>query len=59
MPGVLRHEPEIYGTTLKWTEKEISEIRKCLSSSFKHRDPFYINPYIENLNCYDLLREYL
>ena len=51
IPHVFKHEPEIYGTALGWTEKELIEIRGYLRSSFMIQDPRYNNPYIKNLNC--------
>jgi len=59
IPEILKHEPQIFGTAFRWTAKEILEKRKYLVSSFKIKDPRLNNPYILDLNCYDLLREYL
>jgi len=56
IPLILKHEPEIFGTAFNWTEKEIWNIKKYLISDFEIKT--YI-PDIENLNCYDLLREHL
>lgn len=59
IPEVLNNEQEIYGTALGFTNKEILQIRRTLSKNFEPWRPEHDNPVIENLNCYNLLREYL
>jgi len=61
IPDVLKHQPNIYGTALGWTEKEIKDLRGYLQSQFPQKEitPLLNNPYIKNFNCYELLREYL
>lgn len=61
IPEVLKHQPNIYGTAFGWTEKEIEDLRGYLQSKFPQKEiaPLLNNPYIKNINCYELLREYL
>ncbi|MBI5604931.1 MAG: hypothetical protein HY879_16450 [Deltaproteobacteria bacterium] len=59
IPELLTGDQEIYGTAFGMTEKEIDSVRMMLSQNFKNKDPRRNNPRIINMNCYELLREYL
>ena len=55
----LNGDQQIFGTAYGMTEKEIQSIRIKLNRNFTIKDPRLSNPVIKNMNCYDLLREYL
>jgi len=59
IPNLLTGEHEIYGTALGMTAKEIFEVRSLLNQNFKIKNPALTNPIIKNMNCYEILREYL
>ena len=59
IPDLLTGEQKIFGTAYGMTEKEIQSIRMKLNRNFKTKDSRLSNPVIKNMNCYDLLREYL
>jgi hypothetical protein len=59
IPELLTGDQKIYGTAFGMTEKEITSVRKTLSQNFKTKDPRLNNPIIKDINCYELLREYL
>jgi hypothetical protein len=50
IPSVLKHKPIVHGTALGWTGKEMEEKRSYIKCNY---------PALEDVNCYDLLREYL
>ncbi|MFH1081655.1 MAG: hypothetical protein V1766_15575 [Pseudomonadota bacterium] len=52
---------KIYGTAHGMTKKEIEQVRRSLIRNFKSDIPFemFLNPYVEDKNSHDLLREYL
>jgi hypothetical protein len=59
LPKSIQDGQEIYGTAKGYTKKEIEDLRTVLQKGFSHQDLSYNNPYIKNLNSYELLREYL
>lgn len=62
IPGVIAHNPKIYGTALGSTDKEIADIKKKLTvieKNSKHAVSENLNICIEKMNCRELLREYL
>ncbi len=59
IPELLTSAQEIYGTAFGLTEKEIASVRMTLSQNFKTKSSQLKNPRIKNMNCYELLREYL
>ena len=59
IPNLLTDKHQIYGTAFGMTNKEILRVRSQLSQNFKNKDPVLHNPRIKNMNCYEILREYL
>lgn len=55
----LNDDQAIFGTALGFRAKEIKDIRKSITSSFKFKAEGYENPRIKDVNCVTLLREYL
>jgi hypothetical protein len=58
---VLRHKPEVYGTTLGFLEKEIETIRGAIRSGFEYSSVNILleNPRIKDMDCVTLLRNFL
>ena len=59
IPEILENQPEIYATARGWTNKEISQIKLYLRSSFRPVGVNPENPHVKDFNCSKLLREYL
>ena len=57
IPEVITDNQEVYGTALGFTDKEIARIRKTLSTNLAIK--MGVNPIVEPINSYELLREYL
>jgi hypothetical protein len=59
MPEILINQQKIYGTALGKTKKEIEDLKLLLGQNSKNKGPSRRNLIIEDMNCYELLREYL
>ncbi|HEA68247.1 MAG TPA: hypothetical protein ENI07_15720 [Desulfobacterales bacterium] len=59
LPGPVNEEWNIYGTAKGMKEKEIKEKRYIFTHNFRDQNFTYFNPYIEDINCYELLKKYL
>lgn len=59
LPKAIDESKKYYGTAKGFTSKELNKIRIDLQRNFKIRDLNKVNPVIEGVDSYKLLREYL
>lgn len=59
IPEIFTGEQQIYGTAFGMTEREMAIVKKTLGENFKIGVSGIANPIIEDMNCYELLRECL